>query len=268
MQTYEGRVAPPGEGKIAIVVSKFNKTVTQALLDGCVAKLKQNSVRDGDITVAWVPGAFELPTVAARFTDDEEYQAVICLGCIIKGETPHDAYIARAVSSELARLGVDTGMPVIFGVLTCDTNEQAMARAGLSAADEMSHDKLLGEKLGNKGVEAAEAALEMLDLFIQLPELEDEADEPDEEKIFYNAKRFKAGGFDDEPDDDDFEEDEASGRDEFDGRFAPKRFGGHKPSGKSFSSGKGGGKPYPPKGARGPKGGSSSKGSFGKGKKK
>lgn len=249
MQTYEGRVAPPGEGKIAVVVSKFNQTVTQRLLDGCVAKLKQNGVRDNDITVAWVPGAFELPTIAARFTDDEDYQAVICLGCIIKGETPHDTYIARAVSSELARLGVDTGIPVIFGVLTCDTNEQAMARAALDVADEEPRDKILGETVGNKGVEAAEAALEMLDLLIQLPALEDESS-PDADNLFYHAKRYQSGDFDEGAEsDDDFEEDDDEEAGRFGGGWSgpkPKKFG-KKPGGS--------GAPGGPKGAKGPKGG-------------
>lgn len=271
MRTYEGKIAPPGEGKIAIVVSKFNKTVTQSLLDGCVATLKQNGVRENDITVAWVPGAFELPTIAARFTDDEDYQAVICLGCVIKGETPHDVYIAQSVSQELARLGVDTGLPVIFGVLTCNTNAQALERAGLDGsadgvngdAEDQAPDKILGEAVGNKGVEAANAALEMLDLLIQLPELEDDS-APDTDTLFYNANRYKAGDFDDAPEsDDDFEEEE------FDDDQPPRRgrfgdgFSGPKSKSPTRKPERSGGF----KGSKGPQGGKphSSKGGFGKG---
>lgn len=278
MQIYEGKIAPPGEGKIAIVVSKFNKTVTQSLLDGCVATLKQNGVRENDITVAWVPGAFELPTIAARFTDDEDYQAVICLGCVIKGETPHDVYIAQSVSQELARLGGETGLPVIFGVLTCNTNDQALARAGLSGAAQKAGDdtpdKILGEEIGNKGVEAANAALEMLDLLIQLPELEDES-APDEDALFYHANRYKAGDFDDAPEsDDDFEEEEFDDAPPQRGRFgggfsgAKPKNPAHKPErsgGFKGSKGAHGGKPYPSKGGFG-KGGPKGKPFGGKGK--
>ena len=244
MQTYEGRIAPPGEGKIAIVVSKFNQTITQSMLDGCLAKLRQNGVRENDLVVAWVPGAFELPTIAGIFANDEDFQAVICLGCVIKGETPHDVYIAQSVSAELARLGVETGIPVIFGVLTCNTNAQALARAGLGgnvagegtaaegsvadgaageAADETSRDKILGETTGNKGVEAAEAALEMLDLLIQLPEPSEEESEPDRENIFYHAKRYQNGDFDADDADDDFEEEDED--DERPPKFGPRHAG-------------------------------------------
>ncbi len=206
MKVYEGKVAPPGEGKIAIVVAKYNKTVTEKLLEGAVTTLKANGIDDKDITVAWVPGAFEIPTIAQRFALDEDYQAVICLGCVIKGETSHDEHINRAVSLEIARIGVDSGIPVIFGVLTCNNVEQALAR---SAMVEPGNDKTEGEKIGNKGTEAAEAALEMLDLLIQLPELEfDDEEGPSEDTLFYNAKRYRAGDFDDEDfeDEDDFDE--------------------------------------------------------------
>lgn len=170
MKVYEGNACCPGEGKIAIVVAKFNKNITENLLKGALQKLKDYAVPDDDITVAWVPGAFELPLVAQRFADDSEYQAVICLGCVIKGETPHDEHINRAVSLELARLGVDSEIPVIFGLLTCNTVEQALARSAMidPGCDKTEKDHVVG----NKGSEAAIAALEMLNLFEQLPQQE------------------------------------------------------------------------------------------------
>ena len=258
MQIYEGQVAPPGEGKIAIVVAKFNKSITQNLLDGCVAKLKQNGVRDGDLVVAWVPGAFEIPTIAQRFADDETYQAVICLACVIKGETSHDEHINRAVSLEIARIGAETGIPVIFGMLTCNTKEQALARAGMA---ESSKDKIEGGAVGNKGSQAAEAALEMLDLLIKLPEPQGD-DEPDGENIFYQAKRYQNGDFDAEPDDDDLEEadDEQDRPARFGhGRPGPKERGGHGGAGPQERGGHG------PGGYKGgPKGSGKQGSSFGK----
>ena len=106
MTEFEGFPCAPGDvGKIAIVVSKLNRTITDRLLEGALAKLRQYMVSEDQITVVRVPGAFELPTLAQRFAADEEYAAVICLGCVIKGETRHDEYINSAVSSELARIG-------------------------------------------------------------------------------------------------------------------------------------------------------------------
>ena len=134
MTEYEGFPCAPGDvGKIAIVVSKFNRTITDRLLEGALAKLRQYMVSEDQITVVRVPGAFELPTLAQRFASDEEYAAVICLGCVIKGETRHDEYINSAVSAELARIGSEYCLPVIFGVLTCDTVQQAEARSGVRA---------------------------------------------------------------------------------------------------------------------------------------
>ncbi|MDO4586506.1 MAG: 6,7-dimethyl-8-ribityllumazine synthase [Planctomycetia bacterium] len=168
MRIYEGKVCPPAEGKIAIIVSRFNKSITEHMLNGALEKLRQHSINDENITVVWVPGAFELPTLAQRFAEDENYQAVICLGCVIKGETTHDQHINRAVSLELARIGAEFCVPVIFGVLTCNTKDQALARSGLN---EQSRDKIVDPTVGNKGAEAAESALEMIDLLLQLPEL-------------------------------------------------------------------------------------------------
>lgn len=176
MKVYEGNPCCPGDGKIAIVVAKYNKNITENLLKGALQKLKDYAVSENNITVAWVPGAFELPLAAQYFAYDSEYIAVICLGCVIKGETPHDEHINRAVSLELAHLGVDSEIPVIFGLLTCNTVEQALAR---SAMVEPGTDKSeQSNVVGNKGMEAAAAALEMLNLFEQLPE-QTESDSPE-----------------------------------------------------------------------------------------
>ena len=196
MTEYEGFVCAPGDvGKIAIVVSRFNKSITDGLLKGALAKLRENLVSEDQIVVVRVPGAFELPTLAERLAWDEEVAAVICLGCVIKGETPHDEYINAAVSQQLARIGAEYGLPVVFGLLTCNTIEQALARSG---AQEVGKDKSLGEQPGNKGAEAAEVALEMLDLLGKLPELEiNEEDDEGFESIRRNAKRYIAGDFED-----------------------------------------------------------------------
>ena len=195
MTEYEGFVCAPGDvGKIAIVVSRFNKSITDRLLEGALAKLRENLVSEDQIVVVRVPGAFELPTLAERIAWDEDFAAVICLGCVIKGETPHDEYINSAVSQQLARIGAEHGLPVVFGLLTCNTVEQALARSG---AQEVGKDKSLGEQPGNKGAEAAEVALEMLDLLGKLPEVEINVEDDDEgfESIRRNARRYIAGDF-------------------------------------------------------------------------
>jgi 6,7-dimethyl-8-ribityllumazine synthase len=169
--TYEGRSITPPNGYVAIVVAKFNRTITQNLYEGAIAKLREHKVLDGEIRVAWVPGAFELPLVANRFAGDEECLAVICLGAVIRGETSHDEHINRSISHQFVQISVDTGTPIIFGVLTCNTVEQAIARSTLNAVS--SHDKAEGSTLGNKGAEAAEAALEMIDLLGDIPQQRD-----------------------------------------------------------------------------------------------
>jgi 6,7-dimethyl-8-ribityllumazine synthase len=139
MQIYEGRVCqPPIGGNITIIAARFNKTITQRLLDGAVAKLRQHNVHEHDIRVIWVPGSYEIPFVANHFAKDPECQAIICLGAVIKGETSHDQHINRAVSLSLNEIASRFGTPVIFGVLTCDTVEQAIARSG---GAEQSRDK-------------------------------------------------------------------------------------------------------------------------------
>jgi len=140
---------------VAIVVSRYNDSVTGRLLSGTLETLARHGVADQQITVAWVPGAFEIPIVAARLAESGRFAAVICLGAVIRGETTHDQHINRAVSLELAGLSVRTGVPVLFGLLTCDSLEQAIHRSG--------------GNVGNKGNDCAEAALEMIHLLGQLP---------------------------------------------------------------------------------------------------
>lgn len=169
--TFEGK-ASETQGRFAIVVSRFNETITTRLADGAVDTLKKYGIADEAIDLFWTPGAFEIPTVASRLLDGGMYDAVLCLGAVIKGETSHDEHINRAVSLALAQLGIDTGLPVIFGVLTCNTLEQAIARSG-GEAGTRGKDRP-DSRLGNKGAECAEAALEMLDLLSKIPEPEEE----------------------------------------------------------------------------------------------
>jgi 6,7-dimethyl-8-ribityllumazine synthase len=167
MRIYEGRVCqPPVGGNITIIVSRFNKTITQRLLDGALAKLRQHNVVDDEIRVVWVPGAYELPYMADHFARDENCFAIICLGAGIKGETSHDQHVNRYVSQELGRIAYQYRTPVIFGVITCDTVEQANARSGVVVSEK---DKAINPAPGNKGAEAAEAALEMIDLCEEIP---------------------------------------------------------------------------------------------------
>jgi len=163
---YQGNVTG-SNGRFAIVVSRFNPSITERLLEGAVSTLTLHGVADDHIDVARVPGAFEIPTVAERLAASGRYAAVICLGAVIRGETSHDQHINRAVSMALAEIGVRRGLPVIFGLLTCNTLEQAIARSGGQAGRK---GKDLQESVAsNKGIEAAEAALEMVDLLAKLP---------------------------------------------------------------------------------------------------
>ncbi len=118
------------EGRFAIVVSRFNQSITSRLLDGAVQTLQSHGVADDRVDVAWTPGAFEIPTVAERLAASGRYAAIICLGAVIRGETTHDQHINRAVSTSLCEIGVHHGLPVLFGLLTCNTLEQAVARSG------------------------------------------------------------------------------------------------------------------------------------------
>jgi 6,7-dimethyl-8-ribityllumazine synthase len=164
---FEGKAAE-AQGRFAIVVSRFNQSITSRLADGAVDTLKRNGIDDDAIDLFWVPGAFEIPTVASRLVDSDSYDAVLCLGAVIKGETSHDEHINRAVSLALVQLGLETGLPVIFGVLTCNTLEQAIARSGGDAGTRGKDQP--DSRIGNKGAECAEAALEMLDLLSKIPE--------------------------------------------------------------------------------------------------
>jgi len=150
----EGKPSDATSHRYAIAVSRYNESITSRLLEGALSTLGEAGVPDESIDVAWTPGAFEIPTVAGQMARSGQYAAVICLGAVIRGETTHDQYINRAVSHALVRLGTDTGVAVLFGLLTCDTLDQAIHRAG--------------GNVGNKGSECAAAALEMADLLRQL----------------------------------------------------------------------------------------------------
>lgn len=150
---HEGQLTA-ANGRYAIVVSRYNESITGKLLRGAVETLSSHGVADERIDVFWTPGAFELPTIASRLAHAGGHTAVLCLGAVIRGETTHDQHINRAVSLQLAEIAVRTGVPVLFGLLTCDTLEQAIHRSG--------------GNVGNKGVECAEAALRMADLVRQI----------------------------------------------------------------------------------------------------
>ncbi len=163
---YLAQPEPP-PGRFAIVVSKYNESITSRLLQGATETLTAHGVAHAAIDVVWVPGAFEIPTIAARLARSGEYLAVLCLGAVIRGETTHDQHINRAVSTALTQIGVETGVPVLFGVLTCNTLEQAVARSGGEAGTRGKDTP--GGKTGNKGIECALAALEMANLIQKLP---------------------------------------------------------------------------------------------------
>ena len=163
---YEGNLTAV-DGRFAIIVSRFNESITSRLADGAVRTLTAHGVADEQIDVAWVPGAFEIPTVADRLAASGRYLAVICLGAVVRGETTHDQHINRAVSMALTEIGVRCGLPVLFGVLTCNSVEQAIARSGGQAAT--TGKDIENAHVGNKGVDCAEAALEMVDLMAKLP---------------------------------------------------------------------------------------------------
>jgi 6,7-dimethyl-8-ribityllumazine synthase len=140
-----------GEGlKFGIVVSRFNEFITSKLLDGAQDALSRHGVKDADVDIAWTPGSFEIPLIAKKMADSGRYDAIICLGAVIRGGTPHFDYIATEVTKGIAKVGLDTGLPVILGVVTADTLEQAIERAGTKA--------------GNYGSQAALHAIEMANL--------------------------------------------------------------------------------------------------------
>lgn len=153
MNVIEGRLA--GEGlKIALVVSRFNSFITERLLEGALDCLRRHGVADSGLTMVRVPGAWEIPLVAQKLAKAKAHDAVICLGAVIRGSTPHFDYVAAEVSKGIAHVSLESGVPILFGVLTTDTLEQAVERAG--------------SKSGNKGYAAAESALEMINLLKDL----------------------------------------------------------------------------------------------------
>ena len=149
----EGNLIAKGK-KFGIVASRFNDFITKDLMSGCVDTLVRHGAEDKDIVVTWVPGAFEIPLVAQKIAKAKSYDAIICVGTVIRGATPHFDYIASEVAKGIAKVSQDTGLPVIFGVITADTIEQAIERAGT--------------KDGNKGRDAALSAIEMANLLTQL----------------------------------------------------------------------------------------------------
>lgn len=151
---FQGTLDPAGQ-RFAIVVSRYNDAITRSLLNGAVATLNKHGVGNSDLDVAWVPGAWELPLIAQKMAEAHLYAAVLCLGAVIRGETTHDQHINRQVSLSLGEISLRTGIPIAFGLLTCNSVEQAINRAG------GGH--------GNKGTECALAALEMADLLRRLP---------------------------------------------------------------------------------------------------
>lgn len=153
MKTFEGNLIGTGL-KIGIVCGRFNEFIVSKLLGGCLDGLKRHGVSDADVAVAWVPGAFEIPLAAKKMAESKKYDAVICLGAVIRGSTPHFDYVAAETSKGIASVSLSAGVPVAFGVLTCDTIEQAVERAGT--------------KSGNKGWDAAQTAIEMAGLLKQL----------------------------------------------------------------------------------------------------
>ena len=152
-KVIEGQLVAKGK-KFSIVASRFNDFITKQLIDGCVDTLIRHGVKDEEIQIAWVPGAFEMPTVAMRMATDKSVDAVICLGTVIRGSTPHFDYIASEAAKGIAHVAIATGKPAIFGVITADTIEQAIERSGT--------------KDGNKGRDAALSAIEMVNLMDKL----------------------------------------------------------------------------------------------------
>jgi 6,7-dimethyl-8-ribityllumazine synthase len=146
---------PSPADRFAIVVARWNESITRRLLDGAIAALCEHGVADEAIDVAWVPGSWEIPLAAQRMAASRKYCAVLCLGAVIRGETTHDQHINRAVSLAISQIGLAANIPVLFGVLTCETMEQAIHRSG--------------GNLGNKGAECAQAALQMVGLLKNLP---------------------------------------------------------------------------------------------------
>ena len=153
MNVLEGKLLAEGQ-KIAVVAGRFNEIITNKLLGGAVDAFKRHGGDENNIDLAWVPGAFEIPLVAKKLAESGRYDAVICLGAVIRGATPHFDMVANETTKGIANVGLQTGVPIIFGVLTTDNIEQAVERAG--------------SKAGNKGFEAVTTAIEMVNLLKQI----------------------------------------------------------------------------------------------------
>ena len=153
MKTLEGKLTAKNM-KIAIVVARFNEFITSKLLSGCIDCMIRHEAADEDLTVAWVPGAFEITMAAKKLAESGKYDAVICLGAVIRGATPHFDYVCAEASKGIAQVSMQTGVPVAFGVLTTENIQQAVERAGTKA--------------GNKGVDCAMTAMEMVNLFKEM----------------------------------------------------------------------------------------------------
>jgi 6,7-dimethyl-8-ribityllumazine synthase len=151
-KVFEGQLVGEGQ-KFGIIVSRFNEFFTNKLLSGCLDTLKRHGVAEEDIEIAWVPGAFEIPLAAQKMAA-RDYDAVICLGAVIRGATPHFEYVSAEVTKGVAQVGLSSGKPVIYGVITTDSIEQAVERSGTKA--------------GNKGADAAISAIEMVNLMKQI----------------------------------------------------------------------------------------------------
>ena len=154
IQLLEGKVVAKEGMKVAIVAARFNEIIVNKLLGGAVDGLVRHGVEENNITAAWVPGAFEIPVVASKMAQSGKYDAVICVGAVIRGDTTHYDYVCNEVSKGVAQVGLNTGVPVLFGVITTENIEQAIARAGSNA--------------GNKGYDCALSAIEMVNLMEQM----------------------------------------------------------------------------------------------------
>lgn len=154
IRLVEGKVVAPKGMKVGIVASRFNEIIVNKLLGGAVDGLVRHGVEEQNITAAWVPGAFEIPSVASKMAKSGNYDAIICVGAVIRGETSHYDYVCNEVSKGIAQVGLATGVPVLFGIVTTENIEQAISRAG--------------SKGGNKGYDCALSAIEMVNVLKQL----------------------------------------------------------------------------------------------------
>ena len=154
VNTIQGELKADAEAKWAVVAGRFNEFISSKLVGGAVDALVRHGAKDDKIDVVWVPGSFEIPVVARRLAESKKYAAVICLGAVIRGGTPHFEYIASEAAKGVAQVAMSSPVPVIFGILTTDTVEQAVERAGT--------------KMGNKGADAAAAAIEMVSLLAEI----------------------------------------------------------------------------------------------------